>query len=119
MQRRISLIQKLQAEIAVARDSLKQVLEEDPRYGEANRAAKEAAAKKKLIKVEIHAQAEYQKLQEDIKVDTEEIATLQEILNTELADYYYKSGKTEIDDESGTPVKFKVVVKLFPSRGED
>ncbi len=114
IQKRIGMIQKLQGETKIAKDTLKQALEADPRYAEAAREAKEAASRKKLMKDQILAAPEHQAIQEDIKVNGEEIATLQEILNTELADYYYKSGKSEIEDESGTPVKFKLVAKLFP-----
>ncbi len=114
IQRRIGMIQKFQDESRIAKDTLKQTLEDDPSYREAQLAAKETASKKKQIKDQIWAQPGNKALLEDIKVNNEEIATLQTILNSELADYYFKNGKEEIEDESGTPIRFKLIAKLLP-----
>lgn len=115
IQRRIGMIQKLQEEIKIAKGALKQVLEDDSAYKTVAEEAKQAASKKKQIKDQIWGSQANRALLEDIKVNTEEITTLQDILNQELVDYYHANGgKQEIEDESGNPIKFKVIVKLFP-----
>lgn len=113
--RRISLIRKLEEENKVRKDTLKQALESDVAYVEANKAVKEVSTKRKLAKDAILNQPANRAILEDIQVDTEEIATLKEILSAELVDVFAKNGgKAEIPDESGELVKFKFLVKLLP-----
>lgn len=112
IQRRISMIRKLEEEIKVAKDALKQALENDSAYVTANDEAKTTTNKKKVIKDQIWNQDGNRALLEDVKVNTEEIATLQEILNAELIDYARTNNTDEIQDESGNTIKFKMIVKL-------
>jgi len=112
IQRRIGMIRKLEEEIKIAKETLKQSLEDDQSYVAANTTAKEAANKKKVIKDQIWNQDSNRALLEDVKVNTEEIATLQEILNAELIDYARANNTDEIQDESGNTIKFKMFVKL-------
>lgn len=115
IQRRISMIRKLEEENKIRKDTLKQALESDRVYVEANQAAKETAGKKKLAKDAIFNQPNNRAILEDIQVDTEEINTLKDILNHELVEWYQQNGgKAEIEDESGELVKFKLLVKLLP-----
>ena len=115
IQRRISMIRKMEAENKIRKDTLKQALEADGVYEAENKAAKEAASKKKLAKDAIYNQPANKAILEDILVDTEEINTLKEILSHELIDYLQKNGgRAEIEDESGDAVKFKFLVKLLP-----
>ena len=114
IQRRIGMIEKLQQEIKIAKDALRQTLEDDGQYKSVNEEAKQATQKKKVIKDQIWNQPANRALLEDVKVNTEEINTLQDILNAELVDYAQKNNTDEIEDESGNIIKFKIVAKLKP-----
>lgn len=112
IQRRIAMIQKLQEEIKIAKDALRQSLEDDENYVAVNTTAKDTASKKKVIKDQIWNQPQNRALLEDVKVNGEEIKTLQEILNPELIEYAQKNNTDEIEDESGNMIKFKLIAKL-------
>jgi len=114
IQRRIGMILKFQEENKIAKDTLKQALDEDEPYHQANQELKEIAAKKKVLKDQIWAQPANKALLEDIKVNNDEVKTLQDILNHELLDFYQKNGSFEIEDALGNPIKFKLIAKLFP-----
>jgi len=112
VQRRIAMIRKLEEEIKIAKETLKQTLDDDQGYVAANTTAKDAANKKKVIKDQIWNQDSNRALLEDVKVNTEEINTLQDILNQELLEYARANNTDEIQDEAGNTIKFKVIVKL-------
>jgi len=112
--RRIGLIEKYQEEIRIAKETLKVELEDSPEYKEAEVAAKEANQKKKRIKDEIWGRPGNQSLRDDIRINLEEIATLQEILSTELMQIFQEKNTDEVPDESGEPRKFKITAKLMP-----
>ena len=114
IQRRIAMIQKLQEEVKIAKDALRQALEDDAQYVTANTDAKDAAGKKKVIKDQIWNQPQNRALLEDVKVNGEEIATLQQILNQELVEYARANNTDEIEDESGNVIKFEIIAKLRP-----
>ncbi len=118
--RRISLIEKYKAEIKIARETLKEALDENPAYEEAVVEAQAALRKKKQIKDEIWTSADCQALLAKIKENQEEIATLEEILTTELMQIYQDHNTDEVAGEDGEPRKFKVVAKLLPkSKNKD
>lgn len=118
--RRIGLIEKYREEIRIAKETLKVELEDSPEYKEAELAAKEANQKKKRIKDEIWGRPGNQSLRDDIRINLEEIATLQEILSTELMQIFQEKNTDEVPDETGEPRKFKVSAKLMPkSSGRD
>ena len=112
--RRIGMIRKLEDENKIRKDTLKQALEGDEAYQTATKDAKEAASRKKIARDQIWSQSENRSILEDIKVDTEEIKTLKEILDHELFEYFRLNGINEIADDSGDLVKFKLIAKLFP-----
>ena len=112
IQRRIAMIEKLSQEIKIAKDALKQTLDDDAQYKTVNDEAKQSIQKKKVIKDQIWAQPANRALLEDVKVNAEEIATLQDILNAELVEYAQKNNTDEIEDESGNIIKFKIIARL-------
>lgn len=116
--RRIALIEKYQEEIRIAKETLKVELDDSPEYKEAELAAKEANRKKKQIKDEIWGKPSNRSLRDDIQANTEEIATLQEILSAELMQIFQEKNVDEVPDENGQLRKFKVTVKLLPKGGE-
>lgn len=116
---RIKMIDDLEAENKTSKDLLKSALENDGSYVEAAREAKEALSKRKRIKDTIYSQVENKKVVEDIRANVEEIETLQEILSTELANYYATAKTDNIEDAQGTKRKFKIIVKLMPSGREE
>ena len=113
------MIDDLEAENKTSKDLLKSALENDGSYVEAAREAKEALSKRKRIKDTIYSQVENKKVVEDIRANVEEIETLQEILSTELANYYATAKTDNIEDAQGTKRKFKIIVKLMPSGREE
>ena len=112
--RRISMIEKYKDEIKVAREALRNALEDDPEYEEAAIEAKAAAQKKKQIEDQIWGSADNQAFLAKIKENQEEITTLEEILNTELMHVYQTRNTDQVTDENGEPRKFKVIAKLLP-----
>lgn len=117
--RRVGLIQKYKEEIKVAKLTLKQALEEDQLYTQADKEAKESNLKKKQIKDQIWGRPELRKVRDDILTNQEEINTLQEILNEELTEYYQEHNTDELMGEDGQPIKFKLVAKLLSKGLED
>lgn len=112
--RRISLIEKYREEIRIAKETLKVELDDSPEYKEAEVAAKAANQKKKQIKDAIWGKASNQALRDDIRINMEEIATLQEILSAELMQIFQERNTDEVPDETGETRKFKVTAKLMP-----
>jgi len=112
--RRISLIEKYKSEIKIAREALKEALDENPAYDEAVVEAQAATRKKKQLKDEIWASADCQSQLLKIKENQEEIATLEEILTAELMEIYQHQNTDEVTDENGEQRKFKVTAKLLP-----
>lgn len=116
IQKRIKMIEDLEAENRTSKDILDSQLEADGVYQEAAKEAKQKALDKKSARDRVLSDAGNQKVISDIKANQEEIATLKEILSTELVDFYNKSKQDEIDDGSGVARKFKFSVKLMPKR---
>ncbi len=117
--RRVGLIQKYKEEIKIAKVTLKQALEEDEVYVQLDKEAKEANLKKKQIKDQIWGRPEFRKIRDDILSNNEEIATLQEILNEELMEYYQENESGELIGEDGQPIKFKMIAKLLSKNPEE
>lgn len=116
VQRRIALMEKYKEEIKIAKEALRQELESDELYQEAARKARETATAKKQVKDQIWSTPNNRKLLDDVLANTEEINTLQEILNEELMEYYQTHQTDEIPDEHGELLKLKVIVKLLPKK---
>lgn len=119
VQKRIALIEKLEAENKINKELLKAELENDPHYLQAHEEAKATAMKKKNLKEEILNQPANAEIAEKIKDNQEEIATNKDILNAELLDHYRKHNTDEVTDASGSLRKFKVVIKLLPRQNPD
>lgn len=116
IQNRISLMEKMEEEIKVAKEALKAELENDEQYVEESLQTKEAMARKKSARDRVFANESCQKLLEDIKANNEEIAILKEILATELMEVYQESKVNEIEDGSGVSRKFVLSVKILPKK---
>lgn len=114
--KRLSEVDNYKNENKVARESLKNELENSPEYLEACEEVQTAMEKRKRIKDEILAQQETQKIIADIRENKEELDTLEEILSSELVEYYKESGTNEIEDADGEKRGFKVIVKLLPKK---
>ena len=112
--RRISMIEKYKAENKIAKETLKAALADSPEYEAAVAEVQAATQKKKQIKDQIWASADHQALVWKIKENQEEIATLEEILTTELMQLFQTQNIDQVADENGEPRKFKVLVKLLP-----
>jgi len=117
IQKRLGVLEKCEQDIKNAKELLKGELENSLEYQEAVEVAKEANNKKKQIKDEILGQGPNQKILEDIKGTTEEIATLKEILSAELMQLYDENKADSITDANGEVRKFKVEAKILPKKG--
>lgn len=114
VQKRISLLEKYSQENRELKEMIKEELENEIKYVEAVEETKAAVNKRKQIKDEILANGPNQKMLETIKSNSEEIATLREILSSELMQVYEENKTDEIADENGENRKFKINVKLLP-----
>ena len=112
--RRISMIERYRAENKIAKETLKAALDDSPEYEAAAVETQAATQKKKQIKDQIWASDDHQALVWKIKENQEEIATLEEILTTELMQLYQTQNIDEVTDENGEPRKFKILAKLLP-----
>ena len=123
IQKRISMIEKYAKEISDAKEMIKEELENDAAYVEAEVAMKEAVANRKKMKDDILNRGGNKKLLDEIKANNEEIALLKEILSAELVEVFKENDTDEISDADGETRKFKVTGKLSPrkssSRGRD
>lgn len=119
IKKRIEQIDNFEHENKVAREAIKNELENDPIFLEAIEDVREANIKRNRIKNEILAKEEIQKLQANIKENNEEVAALKEILSTELMEVYTKANTDIIEDNFGEPRKFKIVAKLMPRKKKD
>jgi len=111
---RMKMIDELEEENKISKELLKSALENDENFCAAAKKTKEALAKRRRIKEKIMEEAGNKKVSENIKANKEEIATLQEILSSELVEYYQKNKTDQIEDSNGVQRKFKIVVKLLP-----
>lgn len=114
--KRMTEVETYKNENKVARETLKNELENNTTYLEACEEVKTATEKRKRIKNEILAQQETQKIIADIKDNKEELDTLEEILSSEVVEYYKESNANEIEDADGDKRQFKIVVKFLPKK---
>lgn len=112
IKQRIDVIDKLQEEIKVAKNMLKDALDNDAAYTEAAEEAKVAASKKKQLRDEVYNLPEHAKAVQEIKDTSEEVSTLKEILSEELIEYRQQHHTESIKANDGQMRYFKLSVKL-------
>jgi len=110
----MSQIDELEEENRKAKELMKDQLENDETFQDANIKSKEALKEKRRIKDSVLAES--QNLIEDIRANNEEISTLKEILSAELVDYYNQKKTDEIADKTGETRKFKIIVRVMPQK---
>lgn len=111
IQKRIEQLEKIREEVRIAKEMLKGELENELTYLEVAEEVKAAVQKRKQIKDEILSKGPNQEVVASIKSNTEEMATLNEILSAELMQLYQEKQTDEIADR-----KFKVSAKLMPKK---
>ncbi|MDO8513746.1 MAG: hypothetical protein Q7S37_04555 [bacterium] len=116
IQNRISLLEKLEQEVKIAKSALKAELDNDQQYVEVSLQTKETMARKKQAKEIVFASDSCRGLLDEIKANNEEIAILKEILATELMEVYQKKKTNEIEDAQGQSRKFILSVRILPKR---
>lgn len=114
--KRMTEVENYKNENKVAREALKDELENNPEYIKACEEVEATVEKRKRIKDEILAKAETQKLITEIKENKEELDTLEEILSTELMEYHIETKADEIEDADGEKRQFKIIAKLLPKK---
>ena len=115
---RMQQLETLKDENKIARESLKNELENDTDYLACCEELRAVLDKRKRIREAIWAKTETQKIVADIKENNEEIGSLQDILSVELMEYYSEKKVDEIEDSSGEQRKFKVTVKILPKKNK-
>lgn len=115
-QKRIEMIEGLQRQIREAKEMLKEELENNAEFREVVEQANEINSKKKRLKDEISNAGSNKELLAKIREDSEEIATLKEILSAELMEVYTEQKVDEIPDANGEVRKFTVQAKLVSKR---
>lgn len=117
---RMGQLDTFKNENKVAKEALKNELENDTDYLAALEELKAVKDKVNRIKDALWAKGETQKLINDIKENREELTTIEEILSVELAEYCNEKKVDEITDHDGEVRKIKIVAKLLPkSKHED
>lgn len=114
IQKRLQKIDELQGELKVAKDMLKDALDNDAGFQEAVEEAKVGNDKKKKIQNDIYNLSENKKVILDMKATKEEISTLKEILSEELIEYRNQHKTESIRLADGQMRVFKFSVKLSP-----
>lgn len=118
IQNRIKMIEDLEKENRTLKDMLKDELDNDESYTEANKKAKEAISARKKIKEQIFSKPECERTISDVKANSEEISTLREIIATELTEYYEKNRTNKIVGPDGQERKFKISVRFVSNSGD-
>jgi hypothetical protein len=115
---RMEQLETFKNENKVAREALKNELENDTDYLAVCEELKAVVDKKKRIREAIWGKTETQKLISVIKENRDEVGTLEEILSSELMEYFSEHKVNEIEDSTGEARKFKVVAKLLPKKNK-
>jgi len=115
---RMGQVETFKNQNKIAREALKNELENNPEYLAVCEEMKALADKKKRMKEAIWSQAETQKIAADIKENNTEIGTLEEILSAELVEYYQDAKTDEIKDQDGEVRKFKLIAKILPKKAK-
>jgi len=115
--KRMVEVENYKKENKVAREAMKNELENNPSYLEICEEVKVATEKRNRLKAEILAKPEIEKLTFDIHENKEEIDTLEEILSAELMEYC-KDGKKEIEDPDGEKREIKLIAKIMPKKNK-
>lgn len=119
LRERIGQLETFKNENKIAREALKNELENDIDYLAVCEELEAVMDKRKRIREAIWAKAETQKLISDIKENREELSTLEEILSSELMEYYSVKKINEIEDADGEQRKFKLSVRLAPKKNKN
>jgi hypothetical protein len=113
---RMGQYETLKKENKIAREALKNELENNTEYLKVCEEVEAMADKKKRVKEAIWARVETQKIIMEIKDNNEELSTLEEILSAELTEYYTEKRIHEIQDADGVERTFKLVAKIQPKK---
>ena len=113
---RLGQVETLRQENKIARQALQNELDNETEYTQVCEELKAVLDKRKRIRETIWSKPETQKIILDIKENREELSTLQEILSTELMEYYSESKSDEIEDHNGEKRKFKLTIKFAPKK---
>lgn len=115
--KRIGIIEKLKKELNEIQGMLSDALENDSHYQEAREKQQGAARDANLVKSQVMNEPANAKLVGKQKELRQEMAEEKRIMAQELAVYFSKEGRSEIELEDGTKFTFKLSASLF-RRGE-
>lgn len=111
-----SQIAKLSAELAEAREMLKDAFENDATYKEHADVAKDANKIKAATKAQILKRPEVAQIATNVKVLSSELKELKEALSDYLGEFNRLSGITQIEGDDGELLEIVYVAKLVKKR---
>lgn len=115
--KRIALIEKLKKDLNEVQGMLSDALENDDRYQEAREKQQAAARDANLVKSQVMNEPANAKLQGKLKEMRQEMGEEKRLLAQELAVYFSKEGRSEIELPDGSKFSFKLSASLI-RRGE-
>ncbi len=117
LNKRIAMIEKMKKELNEVQAMLADALENDSKYQEVKAKQQEATRDANLVKSQVMNEPANAKLQEKQKQIRQEMGEEKRFLAQELAVYFSKEGRSEIELEDGSKFSFKLSASLF-RRGE-
>lgn len=115
--KRIGMLEKLKKELNEVQGMLSDALENDSRYQEVKEKQQAAARDANLVKSQVMNEPANAKLVTKQKEIRQEMGEEKRIMAQELAVYFSKEGRSEIELEDGSKFSFKLSASLF-RRGE-
>ena len=115
IQKRLKIINDLQAELNKVKDHYEDSLNNNPVIQEAQQQEEEMKKKKEETKAKVEKVKEspmLKSMMDQMKELKEDMKNNKEALSQELADYYRESGSMEIADEEGNTKRIKFTARL-------
>jgi uncharacterized FlaG/YvyC family protein len=119
IQDRLAEIEEARQETQTLKQMVKDALESDIAFQEAEAERKDWAMKAKKAKEAAYAAANADKILEQIAEINEKIKSMNELLSYELMEYYNEFKTNEFEDKDGNVRKFKVAAALVKGKGGD
>ena len=110
--KRLQIIEELNAELNILKDQFSDALENDVDYQALVELEAKTKDEVKVKKAHVLEKPSYKKLAELIKEKRTEIKENKEALAQELVEYYKETGSLEFTDQNGETKRLKFSVKL-------
>lgn len=112
VRRRLTILEKAKVELGKLKEMYNDIFVNDPTYNEADKVVKDAMKKRKDVQARLSKQPNVAELNGKLKDLKSQIKDNEDVLSTELMEYYKTAGVMEIETENGDVQEFAIVVKL-------